>query len=134
MPARFSFRRPLVGPPRRIGDIGLTAFAANRLRLRRLFRFLLLGWCKANEMMLRARARDDGVPLRFGFQLTGHVGSLDDSRGLKTARSAILRKREIDGPILAIGNIKAGTTPRTGADPKCPLSRLKTKNLYGTIS
>jgi hypothetical protein len=81
-----------------------------------------------------ARARDDGVPLRFGFQLTGHVGSLDDSRGLKTARSAILRKREIDGPILAIGNIKAGTTPRTGADPKCPLSRLKTKNLYGTIS
>jgi hypothetical protein len=37
----------------------------------------------------------------------------------------------IDGPILAIGNIKPGSTPRTGADPACLAIEVKTKTSMG---
>lgn len=37
----------------------------------------------------------------------------------------------IDGPILAIGNIRPGSTPRMGADPKCLIVEAKTKTSMG---
>jgi hypothetical protein len=37
----------------------------------------------------------------------------------------------IDGPILAIGNVKPDSTPRMGADPKCLTVEVKTKTSMG---
>jgi hypothetical protein len=35
------------------------------------------------------------------------------------------------GPILAIGNIKLGPTPRTSADPKCLIVEVRTPTTMG---
>jgi hypothetical protein len=35
------------------------------------------------------------------------------------------------GPILAIGNIKPGSTPRTSADPKCLAVEVRTPTTMG---
>lgn len=35
------------------------------------------------------------------------------------------------GPILAIGKIKPGSTPRTGADPKCLTVEVRTPTTMG---
>jgi hypothetical protein len=38
---------------------------------------------------------------------------------------------QFSGPILAIGNIKPGSTPRTGADPACLTVEVRTPTTMG---
>jgi hypothetical protein len=49
----------------------------------------------------------------------------------ETTSSLGAKAMNFSGPILAIGNIKASTTPRTGADPKCLTIEVKTPTTMG---
>jgi hypothetical protein len=38
---------------------------------------------------------------------------------------------EFSGPILAVGRVKRGATPRPGADPKCLIVEVRTPTTMG---